>query len=60
MKKIVCVLYVDPVGGYPKSDPGSPLKIDLYPGASKVPAPRPERGEDGKSIFNPNLDLALP
>jgi hypothetical protein len=58
MTKIVFVLYVDPVGGYPKSHRGNLLKIDLYPGAQKVPAPASEKAADG--IFSPNLDLALP
>jgi hypothetical protein len=60
MEKIICVLYVDPIDSYPKSDPGSPLKIDLYPGVQKVPAAGSESAADDNSIFSPNLDLALP
>ena len=58
MEENVCVLYVYSIDGYPKSDSGSPHEIDPYPGAPK--APTPGSGADGKSIFNPNPDLALP
>ncbi len=60
MEKIVCVLYVDPIGGYPKLCRGSLLKIDLYPGAQKVPASGSETVARGEPIFSPNPDLVLP
>jgi len=60
MAKLVCVLYVDPIDGYPKAYRGNLLKIDLYPGGESVPAPGSERTADRKPIFIPNPDLALP
>jgi hypothetical protein len=60
MEKIVCVLYVDPIGGHPKLSRGSLLKIDLYPGAQKVPSPGSGTVAGREPIFSPNPDLALP
>jgi hypothetical protein len=60
MTKIVFVLYVDPIGGYPKSHRGNLLKIDLYPGAQKVPAPGSGTVASGEFAFSPNPDLVLP
>lgn len=41
MSKVVCVLYDDPVGGYPKSYPRDGLpKIDHYPGGQTLPTPK--------------------
>jgi len=60
MAKITCVLYVDPIDGYPKSYRGNPLRIDLYPDGEDVPTPGSESAADDKPIFSPNPDLALP
>jgi formate dehydrogenase len=41
MAKILCVLYEDPVDGYPKSYPRDDLpKIDRYPGGQTLPTPK--------------------
>ena len=41
MAKIICVLYDDPVDGYPKSYPRDNLpKIDQYPGGQTLPTPK--------------------
>src|SRR5271163_3129263 len=41
MAKIVCVLYDDPIDGYPKSYPRDDLpKIERYPGGQTVPTPK--------------------
>ena len=41
MAKIICVLYDDPVDGYPKSYPRDDLpKIDHYPGGQTLPTPK--------------------
>src|SRR5271155_4110875 len=41
MAKIVCVLYDDPVGGYPKSYARDGLpKLDHYPGGQTLPTPK--------------------
>ena len=41
MAKIICVLYDDPVDGYPKSYPRDTLpKIDRYPGGQTLPTPK--------------------
>ena len=44
MAKILCVLYDDPIGGYPKSyaRDGIP-KIDRYPGGQSAPTPEQHR-----------------
>jgi formate dehydrogenase len=41
MAKIVCVLYDDPVDGYPKSYPRDSIpKIERYPGGQSAPTPK--------------------
>jgi formate dehydrogenase len=41
MAKVVCVLYDDPIDGYPKSYPRDALpKIDKYPGGQTLPTPK--------------------
>ena len=41
MAKILCVLYDDPVNGYPKSYARADLpKIDHYPGRQALPTPK--------------------
>ncbi len=41
MAKVVCVLYDDPVDGYPKTYPRDDLpKIDHYPGGQTLPTPK--------------------
>ena len=41
MAKVICVLYDDPVDGYPKSYPRDGLpKIDHYPGGQTLPTPK--------------------
>jgi formate dehydrogenase len=41
MAKIICVLYDDPVDGYPKSYPRDDLpKIEHYPGGQTLPTPK--------------------
>ena len=40
MAKIICVLYDDPVDGYPKSYPRDDLpRIEHYPGGQTLPTP---------------------
>ena len=41
MAKVICVLYDDPVDGYPKSYPRGGLpKIDHYPVGRTLPTPK--------------------
>jgi hypothetical protein len=41
MAKIICVLYDDPVDGYPKSYPRDDLpKVEHYPGSQTLPTPK--------------------
>ena len=41
MAKILCVLYDDPIGGYPKSYARDAVpKIDRYPGGQTTPTPK--------------------
>jgi hypothetical protein len=59
MAKIVCISHDKPIDGSPKSD----LRDDLpggdhHPGGQTVPAP--ENPVDGKSIFDPHLELEMP
>ena len=58
MAKILCVLYDDPIGGYPKSyaRDGIP-KIDRYPGGQSAPTPEHidfKPGELLGSVSSPN------
>ena len=53
------VLCVDPIDEDPKSCRGSLLEINPCP-AQIVPATGSESATDGRSVFGPNLDLALP
>jgi hypothetical protein len=41
MAKVICVLYDDPIGGYPKSYARDDIpKLERYPGGQTLPAPR--------------------
>jgi hypothetical protein len=41
MAKVVCVLYDDPVNGYPKSYPRDDVpRIDHYPDGQTLPTPK--------------------
>ena len=60
MEKIVCVLYVDPIDGYPKSYRGNLLKIDIYPGGQNVEPSGSETAEEEQSIFSPHLETEVP
>ena len=41
MVKVLCVLYDDPVSGYPHSYPRDSIpKIEAYPGGQTTPTPR--------------------
>lgn len=41
MAKILCVLYEDPITGYPKSYPRDDIpKLEIYPDGQKLPTPK--------------------
>ena len=60
MAKIVCVLYADPVGGYPKSYARDDLpKIDRYPGGQTLPTPKAIDFKPGTLLGSVSGELGL-
>jgi formate dehydrogenase len=60
MAKIICVLYDDPVDGYPKSYPRDDLpKIDHYPGGATLPRPRAIGFKPGALLGSVSGELGL-
>jgi hypothetical protein len=60
MAKLVCVLHIDSIDGYPKSYASDPIKIDLYPLEKTVPAPGCKDEVESKSTFAPHLETDVP
>ncbi len=60
MAKVLCVLYDDPVGGYPKSyaRDGIP-KIESYPGGQTVPTPKQIDFKPGELLGSVSGQLGL-
>jgi formate dehydrogenase len=60
MAKILCVLYDDPIGGYPKSyaRDGVP-KIDRYPGGQSAPTPKHIDFKPGELLGSVSGELGL-
>ena len=60
MAKILCVLYDDPIGGYPKSyaRDGIP-KIDHYPGGQSAPTPKHIDFKPGELLGSVSGELGL-
>jgi formate dehydrogenase len=60
MAKILCVLYDDPIGGYPKSyaRDGIP-KIDRYPGGQSAPTPEHIDFKPGELLGSVSGELGL-
>src|ERR1700674_2490763 len=60
MAKILCVLYDDPVGGYPKSyaRDGIP-KVDRYPGGQSAPTPKHIDFKPGELLGSVSGELGL-
>ena len=60
MAKIICVLYDDPVEGYPKSYPRDDLpKIDHYPGGQTLPTPKAIDFKPGALLGSVSGELGL-
>ena len=60
MAKILCVLYDDPVDGYPKSYPRDDLpKIERYPGGQTVPTPKAIDFKPGTLLGSASGELGL-
>jgi formate dehydrogenase len=60
MAKIVCVLYADPVDGYPKSYARDDLpKIDRYPGGQTLPTPKAIDFKPGTLLGSVSGELGL-
>ena len=60
MTKVLCVLYDDPVGGYPKSyaRDGIP-KIENYPGGQTAPTPKQIDFKPGELLGSVSGGLGL-
>lgn len=60
MAKILCVLYPDPVTGYPPAYPRESVpKLDHYPGGQTLPTPREIDFEPGELLGCVSGDLGL-
>src|SRR5271156_5423783 len=60
MAKILCVLYDDPVDGYPKSYARADLpKIDHYPGGQTLPSPKAIDFKPGVLLGSVSGELGL-
>jgi formate dehydrogenase len=60
MAKVVCVLYDDPVDGYPKSYPRDDLpKIDRYPDGQTLPTPKSIDFKPGAMLGSVSGELGL-
>src|ERR1700735_3803398 len=60
MAKILCVLYDDPIGGYPKSyAPDDIPKIDRYPGGQSAPTPEHIDFKPGELLGSVSGELGL-
>jgi formate dehydrogenase len=60
MAKVVCVLYDDPVDGYPKSYPRDDLpRIDHYPGGQTLPTPKSIDFKPGTLLGSVSGELGL-
>ena len=60
MAKVVCVLYDDPVDGYPKSYVRDDLpKLDHYPGGQTLPTPKAIDFEPGQLLGSVSGELGL-
>src|SRR5580693_573692 len=60
MAKVVCVLYDDPVDGYPKSYPRDDLpKIDRYPDGQTLPTPKAIDFKPGTLLGSVSGELGL-
>ena len=60
MAKVVCVLYDDPVGGYPKSYPRDDLpKLEKYPDGQTLPTPKAIDFQPGALLGSVSGELGL-
>jgi formate dehydrogenase len=60
MAKVVCVLYDDPVDGYPQSYPRDDLpKIDRYPDGQTLPTPKSIDFKPGTLLGSVSGELGL-
>src|ERR1700751_2073121 len=60
MAKILCVLYDDPIGGYPKSYARDDIpKIDRYPGGQSAPTPKRIDFKPGELLGSISGELGL-
>jgi formate dehydrogenase len=60
MAKVLCVLYDDPVDGYPKSYPRDDLpRIDRYPGGQSLPTPKAIDFKPGVLLGSVSGELGL-
>ena len=60
MAKVLCVLYDDPVGGYPTSYARDDVpKVERYPGGQTVPSPKQIDFKPGELLGSVSGELGL-
>ena len=60
MAKVVCVLYDDPVDGYPEKYPRDDLpKLERYPGGQTLPTPKAIDFQPGELLGSVSGELGL-
>lgn len=60
MAKIICVLYEDPIDGYPKSYPRDTIpQLDVYPDGQKLPTPKVIDFTPGELLGSVSGELGL-
>ena len=60
MAKVVCVLYDNPIGGYPKSYARDDIpKLERYPGGQTLPSPRTIDFKPGQLLGSVSGELGL-
>jgi formate dehydrogenase len=60
MAKILCVLYDDPIGGYPKSYARDDIpKVEIYPGGQTAPTPKHIDFKPGELLGSVSGELGL-
>ena len=60
MAKVICVLYDDPIGGYPKSYARDDIpRLEDYPGGQSLPAPKTIDFKPGQLLGSVSGELGL-
>ena len=60
MAKVICVLYDDPIGGYPKSYARDDIpRLEHYPGGQTLPSPKKIDFKPGQLLGSVSGELGL-